>query len=55
MFMGEIEVIGQLINSMSDAVEKLEQAKDTNNIQEYNKIKAFMMDLHIRLKVELSK
>lgn len=42
----EIEFIEQLVNSMNDAVLKLEQAIQAKNIDEANKLKTFIFDLH---------
>ena len=51
--MGDSILLGQLINSMEDAVKKLEQAKDKNKIEDFNKIKAFILDNQKKIRGEL--
>lgn len=49
-----VELLGQLVNSMSDAGEKLEGAKLENRIADFNKIKKFILDIQEKLKEELT-
>jgi len=51
--MGDIEFLGQLVDSMGDAVEKLEEAKKKNRISEFNKIKMFILKLQRKINSEL--
>jgi len=53
--MGDINVLRQLIDSMSDAVIKLEQAQRENKITDFEKIKSFILDIQKRIKIELAK
>lgn len=41
-----VEFIGQLVDSMSDAVLQLEQAITNKKIDETNKLRTFIFDLH---------
>ena len=45
----DIEVIGQLVNSMEESVNKLEVAVASNNILEINKLRVFIFDLHNKI------
>ncbi len=53
--MSDVEVLRQLIDSMSEAVDKLEDAWQKNQIEEFNKIKSFILNLQKRIKLELAK
>ncbi len=44
--MVNIEFVGQLVDSMSDAVLQLEQAITDKKADEVNKLRAFIFDLH---------
>jgi hypothetical protein len=52
---GDVLLLSQLVNSMSDAAKKLEQAKNNNKIEEFNKIKSFVLDLQKKIGEELEK
>jgi len=43
----------QLLDSMSDAIEKLEQVAEQNKIEEFNKLKAFILDIQTKIKLEI--
>ncbi len=45
----DIEFIGQLVDSMSDALSRLEQAIKTKNTDEANKLRTFIFDLHSQI------
>ncbi|MDO8516662.1 MAG: hypothetical protein Q7S33_00910 [Nanoarchaeota archaeon] len=51
--MGDIILLGQLVSSMEDAVKKLEQAINKNKIEDFNKIKTFILDNQKKIKEEL--
>lgn len=53
--MGDMHFLSQLIDSMSDAVDKLEQAKNSSKITEFNQIKNFILQIQTRIKEELVK
>ena len=53
--MTDIEILNQLVNSMAEAVEKLEQAKQKTQAQDFDKIKLFILEIHRRIKTELGK
>ena len=44
--MVDIEFIGQLVDSMGDAIEQLEQAIVGKNDDKANKLRTFIFDLH---------
>ncbi len=44
--MVNIEFVGQLIDSMNDAVLQLEQATASQKMDEVNKLRTFIFDLH---------
>ena len=52
--MGDVEFLGQLVDSMADAVEKLEEAKERNRIVEFNKLKRFILDIQKKVDGELN-
>jgi len=52
---GDISLLGQLVNSLSEAVGKLEQAKINNQVSEFNKIRDFILQIQGKIKEELAK
>lgn len=42
----DVEFVGQLVDSMEDAVLKLEGAVAKNNVEEVNKLRTFIFDLY---------
>ena len=46
----DVEFVGQLIDSMEQAVARLEWAIKTGNTEEANKMKVFIFDLHRKIK-----
>ena len=40
---GDINLLAQLVNSMSDAVVMLEQAKNENRLEDFKKMKNFIL------------
>ena len=44
--MVDVEFVGQLVNSMNDAVLRLERAIVGNEITQANKLRTFIFDLH---------
>ena len=53
--MGDTFFLTQLVNSMSDSVAKLEQAQQQNKIEEFNKIKQFILQIQAKINEEVSK
>lgn len=53
--MTDLNFLGQLVNSMDEAVEKLEQAKEKNKVEDFNKIKSFILDLHVKIGEAITK
>jgi len=47
--MVNVEFIGQLVDSMDDAVLKMENAIKKNDINEANRLKVFVFDLHCQI------
>jgi len=47
--MVNIEFVGQLVDSMDDAVEKMESAIEKNKTDEANRMRTFIFDLHCQL------
>jgi len=45
----DVAFVGQLIDSMETAVLKLEQAIVANKIDEANKLRTFIFDLHMQI------
>ena len=45
--------LSQLISSMSDAVEKLEEAKQKNNISDFRKLQALILNIHKKIDQEI--
>ena len=45
----DIEVIGQLVDSMSESVVRLEAAVASKNMVEVNKMRVFIFDLHNKI------
>lgn len=52
---GDVFLVNQLINSLSEAVDKLAAAKERNNIEEFNRMKFLVLDLQAKLSGELAK
>lgn len=52
---GEIFLLNQMINSMSDAVIRLEAAKNQSKADEFNKLKLFILDIQKKIDEEISK
>jgi hypothetical protein len=52
---GDIFLVNQLINSLSEAVDKLADAKNKNNLQQFNVMKLLVLDFQSKLNEELSK
>ncbi len=48
----DVEFLAQLIDSISDAVDKLEIAVENNRIEDSKKIKVFILDLYKKIKEE---
>jgi len=44
--MVDVEFVGQLVNSMDEAVLKLENAVASNKTSDANKLRTFIFDLH---------
>ncbi|MCK5321549.1 hypothetical protein KAJ38_03140 [Candidatus Pacearchaeota archaeon] len=44
-----IEFVGQLIDSIDSAVLKLEQAIEKKKLDEANKLRTFIFDLHLQI------
>ena len=51
--MVNVEFVGQLVNSMSDAVLRLDQAVINKKIDEANKLRTFIFDLHKQIAVAI--
>jgi len=47
--MVDIEFVGQLVDSMDDAVLRLEKAMEKNSDDEANKLRVFIFDLHTKI------
>ena len=47
--MQDIAVLEQMVNSMADAVEKLEELGKGGRADEFSKLKAFIFDLHKKI------
>lgn len=45
----DVDFIGQLIDSMETAVIQLEQAITANRIDEANKLRTFIFDIHLQI------
>ncbi len=50
-----MEVLSQLIDSMGDAVDKLEEAKSKGRISEFNRLKEFILKIQKKIDDEVSK
>ena len=50
----DIQFLSQLIESMEDAVNKLEEAKNSGRKDEVNKLKVFIFDLHQKINESLT-
>jgi len=44
--MVDVEFVGQLVDSMEDAVLRLEKAAEAGDVDEENKLRVFVFDLH---------
>jgi len=53
--MVDVEFVGQLVDSMEDAVLRLEKAVESGNVDEENKLRVFIFDLHKRIAEEAGK
>ena len=53
--MEEADILEQLVVSMADAAEKLEEAAKNKNLEYFNKIRVFMIDIHKRMTEELER
>ena len=49
----DIDLIEQLVLSMSEAIEKLEKAKQENRMNDFNELKNFILNLQRRINQEL--
>jgi len=49
---GDLSLLGQLINSIDDALTRLEIAKSNGDIVEFNKIKQFILSLQTKIEQE---
>ena len=47
--MVNVEFVGQLVDSMEDAVLKMEKALEKNNRDEVNRLRVFIFDLHSQI------
>ena len=52
---GDVLLIDQMVTSMRDAVLKLETAKNSNQIEDFQKIKLFILNLQKKINDELEK
>jgi len=52
--MVDVEFIGQLVNSMDDAVLQLERAVSENKKDQANKLRTFIFDLHKQIESGLT-
>lgn len=51
--MVNVEFIGQLVDSMDNAVSRLEQATVDKNMDEMNKLRVFIFELHKKIAGEV--
>jgi hypothetical protein len=51
--MGDLEFLGQLIGSMSEAVDKLEEAKNNHDSAREKKLEDFILDIQRKIGGEL--
>ena len=49
----DIATVSHLLTSMSEAVEKLKEAKQKSKREEFNKIKELILNLQVRISEEL--
>lgn len=49
----EVSTVLQLITSMEEALEKLEEAKKKSKVEDFKKIKEFILKLQARISEEL--
>jgi len=52
---GETFLLGQLIGSMADAVDKLESIKGINDFSQFNQVKSLILDLQKKIDLEADK
>jgi len=45
----DVEFVGQLVDSMEDAVVKMESAVEKKKIDEANRMRTFVFDLHCQI------
>ncbi|MFH1451837.1 MAG: hypothetical protein ABIF88_01545 [archaeon] len=53
--MVNIAFVEQLVNSMSESVEKLDRAISRKDFDEANRLRTFIFDLHLKIKETLDK
>lgn len=46
----DVDFLEQMIESMAEAVDKLEEAEKGNKIEEFNKMKEFILKLQVQIK-----
>lgn len=51
---GDVSILSQLVESLSDAIDKLEVAQAQNRIEDFNKIRNFILDLQKKINEEIS-
>jgi len=51
--MVDVDFVGQLVDSMNDAVLQLEQAVEGKNKVEINKLRVFIFDMHSQIATAL--
>lgn len=47
--MVDVEFVGQLVDSMSESVLKLEKAIENKKAEEVNRLRTFVFDLHLQI------
>ena len=53
--MVDVEFVGQLVDSMEDAILRLEQAIEAGKVDEENKLRVYIFDLHKQISVAIEK
>lgn len=53
--MVEVEILEQLINSLEEAIKRLESAFATNDLNYIHKLRVFIFTTHQKIEEELSK
>jgi len=51
---GDVFLLNQLINSMEEAIDKIESAKKINDLDNFGKLKNFILDLQKRIDLEIN-